>query len=113
MATTPLRFSNRGTFPMIEVQTITKTDELVTFNFNDHPQRRADFFGGFWVKMPTTAGLNGNAKVEFATLGMFGSNLPVYLYNGNQATALDLSTTGGVLLCFYDKTTNRLQVIGV
>lgn len=113
MATVPLRFSNRGTFPMIEVQSVTSSTTLVTFNFNDHPQRRANFFGGFWVKMPSTAGLTGTAKVEFATLDSLGSNVPVYLYNGNQATALDLSTTGGVLLCFYDRTTNRLQVIGV
>lgn len=112
MATVPLRYSNRGTIPMIEVQSIINTPELATFNFNDHPQRRGNFFGGFWVKMPSTAGLTGTAKVEFATLGAFGSNIPVYLYNGNQATALDLSTLGGILLCFYDRTTNRLQVIG-
>lgn len=113
MATVPLRFANTRGIPMLEVQSVTNTTTLATFNFNDHPQRGSNFFGGFWVKMPSTAGLTGTAKVEFATLGVLGSNLPVYLYNGNQATALDLSTLGGILLCFYDRTTNRLQVIGL
>lgn len=113
MAFVPLRVSNRQGIPMMEAQTIIKSDGVVTFNFNDHPQRRINFFGGFWAKIPTTAGLDGNAKVEFATLGLLGSNLPLYLYNGNQATALDLSTTGGILLCFYDVTTNKLQAIGI
>lgn len=115
MATLPLRFSNRLGFPMIEVQSVTTSGTVTTFNFNDHPQRGAFFFGGFWAKLPaiTTTTTTSSNTVEFATLGVSGSNLPLYLYNGDQATLGDLETSGpGIILCFYDRTTNRLQAMG-
>lgn len=99
---------------MIEAQTLTTSGTTATFSFNDHPQRRGNFFGGFWVKLPTTTTTTTTAayNVEFATLGVLGSNLPLYLFNGTQAK-LGAVAAGGVMLCFYDRTTNRLQAIGV
>ena len=114
MAVTQLRFSNRLGFPMLEVQQITDATlpaTTTTFYFNEHPQRNAYFFGGFFVKVPSTAAATDTNTVEFATLGVAGSNLPLYNYNGDQATVSDITTTGGVLLCFYDKTNNRLQLV--
>lgn len=115
MAIVPLRFSNRFGFPMIEAISVNQstTPAVTTFYFNDHPQRRGNFFGGFWVKLPTTAGQTETNTVEFATEGTLGSNLPLYLYNGDIATVADIETSGGILLCFYDRTTNRLQAIGI
>lgn len=115
MATVPLRRSNPNGIPMLEVQSVTTSGTITTFNFNDHPQRRNFFFGGFWVKVPAiaTTSTTSSNTVEFATLGILGSNLPLYLYNGDQATLGDLETTGpGIILCFYDRTTNRLQAMG-
>ena len=115
MAVVPLRYANRFGFGMIEAQSVSEAGTVTTFQFNDHPQRRGNFFGGFWVKLPivdaTTGGTN---TVEFATTGTFGSNVPLYLYSGVQATKADLATTsGGILLCFYDRVSNRLQAIGL
>ncbi len=100
---------------MLEVQSVTTNGTVTTFSFNDHPQRGAFFYGGFWVKVPAIATTTATATntVEFATLGVSGSSLPLYLYNGTQATLGDLVTTGpGIILCFYDRTTNRLQAMG-
>lgn len=115
MATVPLRFANRFGIPMLEVQSVTTSGTVTTLNFNDHPQRGAFFYGGFWVKVPAIASTSSTSgyTIEFATLGVSGSNLPLYLYNGDQATVGDMETDGpGILLCFYDRTTNRLQTVG-
>ena len=113
MATVPLRFSNRLGFPMLEVQSVTEAGTVTTLNFNDHPQRTAYFYGGFWVKIPVlSAGTTGTNTVEFATLGQSGSNIPLYYYGGDKVPKSGLiTTTGGVILCFYDRTSNRLQII--
>lgn len=118
MATVPLRVSNRLGFPMLEVQSITEAtlpSTVTTFNFNDHPQRNSNFYGGFFVKVPqNTTALTATNTIEFATLGINGSNLPLYKFDGAIVQASELSTTGGgILLCFYDKTSNRLQLVNV
>lgn len=116
MATVPLRVSNRLGFPMLEVQSVSEATLPATttvLNFNNHPQRNISFFGGFFVKIPqnlSTATQTNN--VEFSTIGESGSNIPLYLYSGTQAKISDILTTGnGILLCFYDKSSNRLQLI--
>lgn len=117
MATVPLRYANRGGIPMIETIGVSESAApatVTTFLFNDHPQRRAPFFGGFWVKINVnTATLAQDNNVEFGTQGVTGSGIPLYLYNGTLATVADIATTGGVLLCFYDRVNNRLQLINV
>lgn len=117
MATVPLRVSNRLGFPMLEVQSITEATlpaTITSFNFNNHPQRNINFFGGFFVKIPqNTTTLTKTNTVEFATLGINGSNLPLLKLDGTNVLVSDLSTNGGgIILCFYDKASNKLQVIG-
>lgn len=115
MATVPLRYANRFGFGMIEAQSVVETTGKTTFMFNNHPQRNINFFGGFWVKLPIISSTSGGTNtVEFATIGIDGSNVPLYYYSGGQVTKAALATTaGGVLLCFYDRVSNRLQVIGI
>lgn len=115
MAIVPLRVSNRQGFGMLEVQSITTSGTTTTFNFNEHPQRNwPNFFGGFWVKVPQdTTGITATNVVEFNTLGIVGSNYPLYKFDGSQATMADFQTSGGgVRLCFYDKVSNRVMIIG-
>lgn len=116
MATVPLRVSNRLGFGMLEVQSVTDATlpaNTSLFNFNNHPQRNISFFGGFFVKVPQN--LNNETQdnlVEFATLDVPNSNIPLYLYDGTQAKISDINTTGGgIMLCFYDKVSNRLQLV--
>ena len=114
MAMVPLIVSNRGGFGKLEVKSITTSGTTTTFNFNDHPQRRIAFDGGFWVKLPATDALTQTNTVEFATLGILGSIIPVYVFGGRQATVADIkTTTGGVVECYYDASNNRLQLIGL
>lgn len=114
MATVPLRYSNRLGFGMLEVQRIenrTTPADATVFIFNEHPQRNISFFGGFFVKVPNTTTATADNPVQFETDGDSSSNLPLYNYNGDPATTTDLQTTGGVLLCFYDRVSNKLQLI--
>lgn len=114
MPVVPLRVSNRLGFGKLEVQSVTTSGTVTTFNFNDHPQRRIAFDGGFWVKLPATNALTQTNTIEFATLGLVGSNIPVYVFGGRQATVADINTTsGGVVECYYDASNNRLQLIGL
>lgn len=113
---TPLRVSNRQGIPMLEVQSITEgtaPSTVTTFNFNDHAQRRINFFGEFSVKIPqNTSTLTQTNTVEFATLGLVGSNIPVVTFEGTPATVEDFSTLGGgIRKCWYDRTNNRLQLM--
>lgn len=114
MATLPLTYCNRLGFPMIEVQTITDATlpaGTTFFNFNDHPQRRSKFFGAFFVKVPDLSNATQENLVQFATLDVEGSNKPLYLYEGTQAKVSDLITTGGIMLCFYDRVNDKLQLV--
>lgn len=111
MAVVPLRFANTRGIPMIEVQSVVSDTSTYTLMFNDHPQRRGNFFGGFFVKLPTIA--TGTKTVSFGTLGLLGSEIPLYMFDGKRAIMSDIAGSGGVALCFYDKTTNRLQILGV
>lgn len=114
MAVVPLRVSNRLGFGMLEVQSIAEGTGTTTFKFNDHPQRRINFFGGFWVKIPqdTSTGYTADNVIEFATIDTLGSNIPLKNFDGSAVTMGDLSTSGGgIILCFYDRTTNRLQLV--
>ena len=104
-----LTYANR-TFPTIEVQSVSSAGTVTTFGFNAHANR-GNFFGGFYVKVPQNVATSTNT-VEFSTIGVAGSNIPLYLYNGTQATVAQLVTSGGgILLCFYDRSANRLQLL--
>ena len=114
MAVIPLRFSNRLGFPMLKVVSVTDATTPATttfFNFNDHPQRRANFYGAFFVKVPDLTNETETNFVQFKTLDVDGSNKPLYLYDGTLAKIEDIMTTGGILLCFYDNTNDQLQLV--
>lgn len=110
-----LKFSNQGGFPLVEVVNISESGTVTTLNFNNHPYRLTNrFYGGFFVKVPQAVAAGGTNTLEFATIGVGGSNVPVYLPNGTQATAADIESTGpAIYLAFYDRDNNRIQLIGV
>lgn len=57
--------------------------------------------------------ISGIQPVVVTTEGS-GTYKPLYLYNGIQATAAELETTGeGVLKCVYDASNGRLQVLSI
>ncbi len=105
-----LKFSNRIGFPNIEAVSVTSDGTNTTVNFNPHTGGQ-NFFGGFWVKIPQTV-VTGTEPLQFSTVGVSNSTVPVYLQTGAQATVANIVTSGGsVFLCFYDRDNNRVTLI--
>lgn len=112
---TGLKFSNQGGFPLIEAVSIAESGTTTTINFNNHPYRQSNrFYGGFFVKIPqnTVTGLTQTNNVEFATIGVGGSNIPLYSVTGTQVQVSELASSGpAIFLVFYDRDSNRIQLI--
>lgn len=108
-----LKFVNQGGFPTIQSVSTTTSGTVTTFSFNEHPYRQTHrFSGGFWVKIPTAVAETDTNTVQFDTLGISGSEVPVYLPSGAQATVANFtSTSQQIRLCFYDRDSNRVQLI--
>lgn len=105
-----LRFSNRTGFPCIESTGVTSDGTNTTVSFNPHWGSN-NFFGGFWVKIAQNVA-TGTEPLQFTTVGVPGSTVPVYLPTGVQATVANIATTGGgVFLLFYDRDNNKVTLI--
>lgn len=109
----PNRVNTQG-FPALAgtptVETIGSTETLV-INFQPHRELNANWSGAFVVSI-TAPIATGAQPVVFRTNGVAGTT-PLYLYGGAQATAAALvTTTGGVITCFYNRDTNKLQLMG-
>ena len=105
-----LRFSNRTGFPCIEAVSVTSDGTNTTVSFNPHWGSN-NFFGGFGVKIPQAV-TTSTEPLQFTTIGVSGSTIPVYLANGAQATVANIASTGpAIYLLFYDRDNNRVQII--
>lgn len=113
MALLPLKRCNQFGFGMLESIGISTTGTVTTIKFNDHPQRRINFFGGFYVNIAQdTTGVTATNTVVFQTGDDTSTAMPVKLFSGADATMAYFSTTGnGVAHMFYDIAHNRLQLI--
>ena len=110
-----LKFVNQGGFPNIVSTALNTADGVTTISFNDHPYRQTNrFFGGFFVKIAqTTPEAALTNPVKFDTQGVSGSAVDVYLPNGTPAKVENLTSAGqSVYLCYYDRDSNRVQIIG-
>lgn len=107
-----LRFSNRTGFPNLEATSVTSDGTVTTVSFNSHREIQTNnFFGGFWVKIPQTVATSAQ-PIQFTTIGVPNSTVPVYLPDGTQATAASIASTGpAIYLFFYDRDNNRVQKI--
>lgn len=110
--TYPNRVNTKG-FPTLlgvpSLETIGAVETLV-ITFQPHLALNANWSGGFFVEI-SSAIVTGAQPVVFRTQGLTGYT-PLYLYDGVQATAADLTTTtGGIVMCFYSKDNDRLQLI--
>lgn len=107
--TYPNRANTQG-FPLLEGSAAIDGANLV-ISFQPHAYLGTNWTGGFWVKV-TGAVVTGAQPAFFATVGQSNSQTPLYLFNGSQATAADLVTTGpGIFLCFWDASSQRLQML--
>lgn len=105
-----LKFSNRYGFPNIEATSVTSDGTNTTVSFNPHTNTNS-FFGGFWVKIPQVVATSAE-PLQFSTVGIANSTVPVYLNTGAQATVANIASTGqSIYLCFYDRDSNRVQLI--
>lgn len=113
MAYNILKFSNQGGFPCIEVTKVTTVGTVTTFSFNNHPYRQTNrFFGGFFVKFPNAVTETGTNTVQFDTQGVGGSAVSVYSNTGAALTVAGLTSTDQTIhLFFYDRDSNRVQLV--
>lgn len=105
---TPLRYSNRNGFPCIESIGANLTTTGLTYTFNRHPFVNNYFYGGLFVK------LNGTPTAP-------STAVPVYFLTQNGPTTEVLNKAGvamttadiadGIYLAFYDRDTNKLQLL--
>lgn len=104
--------ANASGFPLLEgTAAVDSTSGNLVITFQPHLAYNANWTGGFYVKI-ANAIATGSQPVVFATAGT-SQTAPLYTYGGTQATAAELvTTTGGIILCFWDASANRLQVIG-
>lgn len=110
--TYPNRVNTKG-FPSLlgtpSLETIGAVETLV-ITFQPHLALNSNWSGGFFVEIPSPI-VTGAQPVVFRTQGVTGYT-PLFLFNGVQATAASLTTTaGGVVMCFYNRDTDRLQLM--
>lgn len=107
-----LKFSNGGGFPNLEAVSVTSDGTNTTVEFNPHPYVLSNrFYGGFWVKIPQAV-TTSTQPLQFSTKGVPNSTVPVYVAGGAQATVAAIASTGpGVHLCFYDRDSNRTEIL--
>ena len=110
-----LKFVNQGGIPAIQSVGMNTVGTVTTLSFNDHPYRQTNrFYGFFAIKVAQdTSGETPTNTVKFDTQGVGGSAVDVYQPNGTIATINELTSVGqSVYLCFYDRDSNRVQIIG-
>lgn len=109
---TPLRYTNRNGFYCIESTNADLTSTGLTYTFNRHPFVNNYFYGGLYIKIsdtptaPTTA-----VPVYFITSGLSNSQTAVLDKNGNAVTTATIAD--GIYLAFYDRDTNKLQLLNI
>ena len=108
----PNRVNTKG-FPTLlgtpSLETIGAVETLV-LTFKPHRELNSNWSGGFFVEIPSAI-VTGAQPVVFRTEGVTGY-VPLMLFNGVQATSASLTTTtGGVVMCFYNRDSNRLQLM--
>lgn len=108
-----LKFVNQGGIPSIIVVGTNTNGTVTTFSFNNHPYRQTNRFYGFFVaKFPNAVTETGTNTVKFDTLGVGGSAIDVYDTTGAALTVADLTSTDqAVHLFFYDRDSNRVQLM--
>lgn len=93
------------------IETIGAVATLVV-TFKKHLALNENWSGLFLVDL-TLPIVTGAQPVVFKTEGVPGYT-PLMLFSGVQVTAADIvTTTGGVIECFYNRDTNALQLMGV
>lgn len=108
----PNRVNTKG-FPTLlgvpTLETIGAVETLV-LTFQPHRALNDNWSGAFFVEIPSAI-VTGAQPVVFRTQGET-AYVPLYLFNGVQATSASLTTTtGGIVMCFYNRNTNRLQLM--
>lgn len=108
--TYPNRVNTQG-FPSLSgTPSVDTASGNIVITFNPHLSLGDRWSGAFLVNI--TAPITTAQPVVFATLGDT-NRVPLYRYGGAQAIGTDIATTtGGVLMCFYNSDTKRLQLLG-
>lgn len=108
----PNRTNTQGFPALLGTPSVDTASGNLVISFNPHRALNENWAGGFYVEIAGPI-VTGAQPVVFATRGIAGTT-PLYFFSGVQVTAADLvTTTGGVLHCFYNSNTGRLQLVGI
>lgn len=108
--TYPNRVNTQG-FPTLSgTPSVDAASSNIVITFNPHLALGERWSGAFLVNI--TGPISTAQPIVFATQGE-AERVPLYRYGGTQAVGTDITTTtGGVLMCFYNADTKRLQLLG-
>lgn len=105
-----VRYANRAGWPCIESTSANLTTSELTYTFNRHPYVNNYFYGGLFIKLSSTPTAPDTAvPVQFTTSG--GSTVSVLDHKGDAITTATISD--GIYEGFYDRDTNKLQLLNV
>lgn len=107
--------SNYNGIPLLQ-GAASVTDGKVVISLQPHKYSEM-WTGCFWVKITNPVAAPASTAdalpVYLNTIGG-GNEYPLYRYTGAQATnSLMATSTGGIVLCFFDSATNRLQLVAI
>lgn len=111
--TYPNRVNTKGIPTLLGVPSVETIGAVATLviTFQPHLALNDNWSGLFLVDISSPVA-TGVQPVVFRTAGVSGFT-PLTMYNGLQATAAELeTTTGGAILCLFDRSKNKLQLIG-
>lgn len=111
MANTVLKTVNERGIPALSVESVQSDGTNTTFYFERHRFLNNNFSGFFVVRFPQSVATTSQ-PVFFSTIGE-GSSVQLYDQDGDVATVALLSSnnTPRFRLFFYDRQSNRLQLI--
>ncbi len=108
--TYPNRVNTQGFPTLLGTPSVDTASGNIVITFNPHLALGERWSGAFLVQI--TAPISTAQPIVFTTQGE-SERVPLYRYGGAQALGTDITTTtGGVLMCFYNADTKRLQLLG-
>lgn len=107
----PFRIVNRSGSGYVVSSGVSATTEAVVYSFPAHSFASRSYLGSVYVELSQAvpAGAATTLPIVFETNGV---QQAVTTYNGEALTVADLPGTG-VYELWYNKQTNRLQIMGV
>lgn len=105
-----IRFANKNGIPCLEVQQVNVLADAVHFVVAQHPYMENQFQGLLMIRVPQYTAPSTAQNIKIVTAGVANSAQPLLSVGDANVTSATLGSAG-VYLCFYDRPTNKLQLL--